>query len=164
MKMTRKKGSFIILFILFYTPLSRVPPALSVTVDEITQGLTCTCGCNMLVSACEGAMECGAADRIKAEVMERLNLGQSGEEIMGYFVSRYGEKILSAPTRKGFNLTAWVLPFLAVISGGGVLYLILGKWHSKSRERKDDRKPVGRGKLEKEYLERFERELEEFDY
>jgi cytochrome c-type biogenesis protein CcmH len=118
----------------------------------------------MLVSACEGAMECGAADRIKAQVMERLNMGQSKEEIIGYFVSRYGEKVLSAPTKKGFNLTAWVLPFLVVVSGGGILYLTLKRWHSTGRERKEDRKAVGRGKVEGKYLERFEQELKEFDY
>jgi cytochrome c-type biogenesis protein CcmH len=162
--MSRKKRSFLILFLLFSTPVLWVSPASSVTVDEITRGLACTCGCNMLVSACEGAMECGAADRIKAQVMERLKLGQSKEEIIGYFVSRYGEKVLSAPTKKGFNLTAWVLPFLVVVSGGGILYLTLKRWHSTGRERKEDRKAVGRGKVEGKYLERFEQELKEFDY
>ncbi len=118
----------------------------------------------MLVSACEGAMECGAADRIKAEVMERLKLGQSKGEIMGYFVGRYGEKILSAPTKKGFNLTAWALPFLALVTGGGALYLALKRWYSMGAEPKEEQKPIGRGKVEEKYLERFEQELKEFDY
>jgi cytochrome c-type biogenesis protein CcmH len=123
MKMKRKKGNFSILFLLFFISVLWVSPAVSVTVGEITQELTCTCGCNMLVSACEGAMECSAANGIKAQVMEKLNRGQSKEEIIGYFVNRFGEKILSAPTKKGFNLTAWILPFFAIVSGGGVFSL-----------------------------------------
>jgi cytochrome c-type biogenesis protein CcmH len=118
----------------------------------------------MLVSACEGAMECSAANGIKAQVMEKLNRGQSKEEIIGYFVNRFGEKILSAPTKKGFNLTAWILPFFAIVSGGGVLYFTLKSWYSKGAEREDGRNSLGGGKEEGKYLERFEEELKDFDY
>jgi len=155
---------FAILFSLFSSLVLWVSPALSVTVGEITQELTCTCGCNMLVSACEGAMECSAADRIKAQVMEKLNRGQSKEEIIGYFVNLYGEKILSAPTKRGFNLTAWILPFFAIISGGGVLYFTLKRWYLMGGERGEGRNSVDRGKVEEKYLERFEEELKDFDY
>ncbi len=162
--MNRKKRSFLILFLLFSTPVLWVSVASSVTIDEITQGLVCTCGCNMLVSACEGAMECGAAARIKAQVMEQLNLGQSKDEIIGYFVSRYGEKILSAPTKKGFNLTAWILPFVAIVSGGGVLYFTLRRWYSAGGEREVERNRLNEGQLEGKYVDRFEQELKDFDY
>jgi cytochrome c-type biogenesis protein CcmH len=118
----------------------------------------------MLVSACEGTMECTAADRIKAQVLEKLNRGQSKEEIIGYFVNRFGEKILSAPTKRGFNLTAWILPFFAIVSGGGVLYLTLKRWHSVGGERGEGKKDLDRGKVEDKYLERFEEELKDFDY
>jgi len=164
MKVNRKGKFFAILFLLFTSSVLWLSPALSVTVGEITQELTCTCGCNMVVSACEGAMECGAADRIKAQVMEKLKLGQSKEEIIGYFVNLYGEKILSAPTKKGFNLAAWILPFFAIVSGGGFLYLTLKRWYSMGGERGEGRNSVDRGKVEEKYLERFEEELKDFDY
>ncbi|MFB0507714.1 MAG: cytochrome c-type biogenesis protein CcmH [Thermodesulfobacteriota bacterium] len=162
--MNWKKGNFPILFLLFGISVLWVSPALSVTVGEITQELTCTCGCNMVVSACEGAMECSAANGIKAQVMEKLSVGQSKEEIIGYFVNRYGEKILSAPTKRGFNLTAWILPFFAIVSGGGVLYFTLKKWYSMGAEHKEGRRALVPGKVEDKYLERFEEELKDFDY
>lgn len=162
--MNWKKGNFPILFLLFGISVLWVSPALSVTVGEITQELTCTCGCNMVVSACEGAMECSAANGIKAQVMEKLSVGQSKEEIIGYFVNRYGEKILSAPTKRGFNLTAWILPFFAIVSGGGVLYFTLKKWYSMGAEHKEGRRTLVPGKVEDKYLERFEEELKDFDY
>ncbi len=162
--MQRKMGRSSILFLLFSASVLWVSPALSVTVGEITQELTCTCGCNMLVSACEGAMECSAADRIKALVMEKLSEGQSKEEIIGYFVNRYGEKILSAPTKKGFNLTAWILPFFALLSGGGILYFTLKRWHSIGVERGEGSDSLDRGKTDEKYQERFEEELRDFDY
>lgn len=164
MKVNRKGKVFAILFLLVTSSVLWLSPALSVTVGEITQALTCTCGCNMLVSACEGAMECTAADQIKAQVMEKLNRGQSKEEIIGYFVNLYGEKILSAPTKRGFNLTAWILPFFAIVSGGGVLYFTLKRWHSMGGKRGEGRNTADRGKVEGKYLERFEEELKDFDY
>ena len=164
MKVNSKGKVSTILFSLFTSSVLWLSPALSVTVGEITQELTCTCGCNMVVSACEGAMECSAANGIKAQVMEKLNLGQSKEEIIGYFVNRFGEKILSAPTKRGFNLTAWILPFFALVSGGGVLYLTLKRWHSMGGERGERRNTLDRWKGEEKYLERFEEELKDFDY
>ena len=163
--MVNRKGKvFAVLFLLFTSSALWVSPALSVTVGEITQELACTCGCNMVVSACEGAMECSAANGIKAQVMEKLKLGQSKEEIIGYFVNRFGEKILSAPTKRGFNLTAWILPFFALVSGGGILYFTLKRWHSMGGERGEGRNTLDRGKVEEKYLERFEEELKDFDY
>ncbi len=162
--MRRKKRNFLILFLLFSTLFLWASPALSVTVGEITQELTCTCGCSMVVSACEGAMECSAANGIKAQVMEKLSLGQSKDEIIGYFVSRYGEKVLSAPTKKGFNLTAWVLPFVAIVSGGGILYFTLKRWYSAGGEREVERNRLNEGQLEGKYVDRFEQELKDFDY
>jgi cytochrome c-type biogenesis protein CcmH len=138
------------------------PDALSATVDEITQELTCTCGCNMVVGACEGAMECSAADQIKAQVMEMLNQGKSKEEVLRFFVSRHGEKILSAPTKKGFNITAWVLPFFALFLGGIVLFHTLKKWLSKEGE--PEKKGMTEPHPEERYLERVKEELRKFDY
>ena len=163
MKVNRKGKVITILFLLVTSSVLWLSPALSVTVGEITQELACTCGCNMVVSACEGAMECSAADRIRAQVLEKLNLGQSKEEIIGYFVNRFGEKILSAPTKRGFNLIAWILPFFAIVSGGGVLYFTLKKWYSIGGERREGRNSLEPEEVEEKYLERFEQELKDFD-
>ena len=52
------------------------------------------------------------------------------EAILASFVTRYGEKVLSAPTASGFNLAAWVTPFLVILIGAVSIGLIgapLGK-------------------------------------
>ena len=43
--------------------------------------------------------------------------GKSDEEIMAYFVERYGEWILRAPPVSGFNMVLWVLPGAAIVTG-----------------------------------------------
>ncbi len=43
-------------------------------------------------------------------VHEKVAAGQSEEEIINYFIGRYGEWVLLKPTTKGFNLFVWILP------------------------------------------------------
>lgn len=134
--------------------------AFPVTVGDIAQELTCPCGCNMLVSACEGTMECGPAANIKNEIVAKLNAGMTKEQIIDSFVSRHGEKILSAPTKRGFNLTAWILPFAAVIFGIGMLYVLLKSWVTRERPVHEE---VSFKKEDKVYLEKIENELRTFE-
>ena len=55
---------------------------------------------------------------MKSVIWQQLEAGQSNAEIREYFVERYGEAVLAAPTNTGVNLTAWVLP--AVIAAVGL--------------------------------------------
>ncbi len=45
-----------------------------------------------------------------------LDKGMDRPAIIAIYRTRYGEKILSAPTTEGFNLLAWVMPFCAFLS------------------------------------------------
>ncbi|RMD93188.1 MAG: hypothetical protein D6814_15950 [Calditrichaeota bacterium] len=96
--------------------------------QEIKKSLTCTCGCNMTVEACQGAMACDSADKLTAEAQQWIDQGLSTKQILSAFVNRYGETILSAPTKKGFNLTAWITPFLLIILAGFTIMKIVQKW------------------------------------
>ena len=49
-------------------------------------------------------------------------------EVLAHFSSKYGEKILSAPTASGFNLIAWVTPFAAVLVAGAVIVVVSRRW------------------------------------
>tara|TARA_B100000315_G_C14478111_1_gene541586 strand:+ start:781 stop:990 length:210 start_codon:yes stop_codon:yes gene_type:complete len=55
------------------------------------------------------------------------------------YLERYGEKALSAPTKKGFNLTAWVTPFFAIIVGSAGIRSVVSRWVSlrKGEKRKE---------------------------
>jgi cytochrome c-type biogenesis protein CcmH len=78
--------------------------------------LICQCGCNEQLSVCS-MQNCSSATPMRAEVRERLQKGETIDQIVESFVQRMGPKVLSAPTTKGFDLTAWVMPFLALCLG-----------------------------------------------
>ena len=65
------------------------------------------------------------ARQMRVVIGEKLAQGQNQEQILAYFVSRYGEWILLEPKKKGINLLLWILPFLGVGGAGLFAYLFL---------------------------------------
>src|SRR2546428_13321399 len=84
------------------------------TTQEVEEALACQCGCGLTVHSCNH-LQCGFAVPAKQTIAEQVSQGKGKAEITAAFVVRYGEKVLSAPTTSGFNLAAWVTPFLVVL-------------------------------------------------
>ena len=98
---------------------------------EVGEALMCQCGCNQTIAAC--AMDrCHSAEPIREEIWERLQNGESVASVIEVFKERYGLVILSAPPATGFHLTAWVLPFLALVVGAIVVWQVLRSWTRSS--------------------------------
>jgi cytochrome c-type biogenesis protein CcmH len=74
-----------------------------------------------------------AARQIEAFISARIAAGDSKNEIKDRLVAEYGASILAAPPKKGFNLLAWLLPFVALFGGALVLALLAWRW-SNTRE------------------------------
>jgi cytochrome c-type biogenesis protein CcmH len=100
------------------------------TVSEITKQLICQCGCRMVVATCY----CAKAEEMRSEIRTKLDRGSSSAEIVAQYVATYGEKVLAAPTKKGFNLTAWVAPILAVAAGLILLWFVVREFVRRGRE------------------------------
>ena len=58
-------------------------------------------------------------------VRDRLAQGATRQEILDFFVERYGQEILASPPKSGFNLLAWIFPLvgMSVALAAGVLVL-----------------------------------------
>ena len=71
------------------------------------------------------------ADRIRAYISARIAAGDTASEIKAKLVAQFGPAVLLEPSKKGFNLLAWVLPFVGL--GGGALALGLLAWRWTKR-------------------------------
>ena len=69
----------------------------------------------------------GPAPRIQAEVRGMIAQGRSHQQILDYYVAQYGERILAAPRKSGFNLAAYWVPYLAILAGIGLTVLLVRK-------------------------------------
>jgi cytochrome c-type biogenesis protein CcmH len=93
-------------------------------------------------------------------VLKMLRQGESKEEILQYFESRYGERILAKPNKKGFNLMLWFLPFVLVALAAVVIYFLIQRWSAEAPTTPGAH--LDEDQLD-EYKERLEKELKQFD-
>lgn len=68
------------------------------------------------------------AREMRDVVKEQLRAGRTPEEVKAYFVSKYGEWILLAPTPRGLNLLLYVLPGLLVVGGFIWIGAVVRRW------------------------------------
>lgn len=57
------------------------------------------------------------AEAMMQVVEEKVAAGESDQQILAYFESRFGEGILLDPPFAGKTLLVWILPFVAVVAG-----------------------------------------------
>jgi cytochrome c-type biogenesis protein CcmH len=91
--------------------------------NALSEKLVCQCGCTMVLAYCS-MLNCGSATPMRAIIKEEINKGTSDEEIIAKFVRQYGQVVLAAPPAKGFNLTAWIMPFFALGAGSILAYVV----------------------------------------
>jgi cytochrome c-type biogenesis protein CcmH len=142
-------------------------PALAVgepTQQEVEESLTCQCGCGLTVHSCNH-IQCPSAGPMKLEIAQRLGRGESKEQILAAFRQRYGEKVLSAPTFRGFNWLAWITPFAAVLAGAFAVTFVVRRWvrTTVARPSAGTGAPAGAAEGDPELRRRLERELADFD-
>lgn len=140
-----------------------VTAAPTVSRQEISEGLTCQCGCGLTVANCNHP-NCEFSVPVREQIDGMLGRGMSGPQVIAYFRGKYGEKILSAPTTQGFNILAWIMPFAAIAAGGALVAFTVGRWHSKSSAPAlpDDPVPAGDSNsatFDPELWRQLEREL-----
>jgi cytochrome c-type biogenesis protein CcmH/NrfF len=132
--------------------------AAAVTGQEVAEGLTCQCGCGLTVANCNHP-SCSFSVPMRQKIDAMLAGGMGRAEIIAYFRSQYGEKILSAPTTTGFNLLAWTMPFAAIVLGGLIVAVVMGRWRGSSQPAPPEPPtridPVLRERLEREIKERI---------
>ncbi len=66
-----------------------------------------------------------AAKAVKEKIRVGILTGKTDEQIVQEFIDEYGERILSVPRPRGFNLTLWVfLGLVMAVSGAGLAWYV----------------------------------------
>jgi cytochrome c-type biogenesis protein CcmH len=125
------------------------------TVSDVAQELYCPLCAGLTVDVCELEV----CDDMRAVIAERLAAGESPEQIQAYFVEQYGQKVVGKPATTGFDLTAWVVPFVALAGAGA---LTVG-WLRRRPAVAGAGSPGKQATLTDEYAARLERELKRLE-
>lgn len=99
--------------------------------SDLENALMCKCDdkCGKVLENCT----CSTADGTRRKFAKLLESGLTVEQIIQQQVEEHGETVLSAPTKKGFNLTAWVMPFVALLVGGVGLRKLINGWIGENK-------------------------------
>ena len=102
--------------------------------DELEHQIKCQCGCVLDVFTCRTTdFSCGVSPAMHRDVLSLVAGGYNAAEIMGAFQSVYGERVLMAPLKKGFNWLGYIMPFAAVIGGGGIVAVLIRRWGARAK-------------------------------
>jgi cytochrome c-type biogenesis protein CcmH len=100
------------------------------------------------------------ATQMRAFIRARIAAGDSKQEIKDELVAEFGEGVLAAPPKSGFNLIAWLLP-LAGLLAALVAITLLARRYTHTRP-----EPAAAGPappLDPELERRVDEELARFD-
>jgi cytochrome c-type biogenesis protein CcmH len=98
--------------------------------NEIGHQMMCICGCNQILLECNH-VGCPASDGMRNELMASVIRGDSDSLVEQGFVQKYGPTVLAAPTARGFDRVAYIMPFVALILGFGLIVLVIRAWKNR---------------------------------
>jgi len=98
--------------------------------SEIGHQMMCICGCNQILLECNH-VGCPASDGMRNELMAAVSRGDSDSLVEQSFVQKYGPTVLAAPTAKGFDRTAYIVPFAMAILGFGLIAMLVRSWKNR---------------------------------
>jgi len=129
------------------------------TLPELERELICpTCHESLAASTSP------IADRMRAFIRGRIAAGDTKSEIKAKLVDQFGESVLAAPPKSGFNLLAWVLPLAGIALAAGIVGVLAWRW-SRARNEPAPADPSANGRyhLDPELEQRVDEELARYD-
>jgi cytochrome c-type biogenesis protein CcmH/NrfF len=91
-------------------------------VKAIEHKIRCTCGCNLDVFTCRTTdFTCTTSPAMHRMVLARLDSGMTQQQVLASFQAQYGEMIFMAPPKRGLNWAAYLMPYVGLAVGLGLL-------------------------------------------
>lgn len=135
-------------------------------VNRVARELYCPICENTPLDACE-TQEC---KNWRELIRDKLEAGESDQEIIEYFAEIYGERVRATPARRELSLLVWILPLVAGVVGVACFVVLSRRWLARGTAAASTMVPAppmpaeGRVKDEPEideYAARLEREIRE---
>ena len=73
------------------------------------------------------------AQQMRDVIEQKVQAGETDEQILNYFTARYGDNVLLDPPKSGFNLTLWWIPPAVLLMGGLTVVLYMREGRGRPR-------------------------------
>jgi len=121
--------------------------------------LMCICSCGQILLECNH-VGCPDSDGMRNELMAAVSRGDSDSLVEQAFVQKYGPTVLAAPTTSGFDRTAWIMPFVALFLGFGLVVFVVRAWKNRPAPAIADGLRPGKGEAFDQYREQARKETD----
>jgi cytochrome c-type biogenesis protein CcmH len=131
------------------TPAGGTPTADDV--NRVARQMFCPVCENIPLDVCPTT----ACAKWRETIREKLAAGWTDQQILDYFVTQYGERVLANPSTHGLNVLLWALPPVALVAGVAFLWLYFRRVTRAAPSAAAPEVP-----LSDKYVEQLEKELE----
>jgi cytochrome c-type biogenesis protein CcmH len=141
--------------LLALTPFGAIA-APQTTVNDIEDEVMCPI-CGTLLELADSPQ----AKREKVYVAKLVAAGESKAEIKDALVAQYGPSVLALPKASGFDLSAYLVPILAILIAVAVLAVSVARWRRDGKRSSSDEGTASAPQGED--AERLEADLSRYD-
>jgi cytochrome c-type biogenesis protein CcmH len=89
----------------------------------------------LMCPVCEGQSvqdsASGLAKDMRTLIRQRVDAGESDQQILNEFVASYGDGILTEPPKRGISLGVWFGPIVGLVLGAALLAGVLTAWRRR---------------------------------
>ncbi len=100
------------------------------TSDDRLYGIAGQLKCLQCVGESVAASQAPLAEQFRTEIRQQMSAGSTDDEILAFFVDRYGDEVLLEPPASGFGALVWLLPVLLVLAAVAGLVMAFGRWRA----------------------------------
>ena len=134
------------------------PPQAQANLPDIEDQVMCpVCGTALNLSFSP------QADRERAFIRHEIAQGKTEDEIIDDLVAQYGTAVLAEPPKSGFDLTAWLVPGIAIIIAAIAIAFGLRRWRHAGRKLEEKAATNGNEPLDDAERERLDSDLARYD-
>ncbi len=112
------------------TLLVSAGPSDDTRINALGHQMMCMCGCSQILAECNH-VGCSYSSRMMGQVRQAVLRGDSDDAIKKMMVDEYGTVVLAAPTTKGFDIVAWITPFVIFVLALGAVVAVVRAWKNR---------------------------------
>ncbi len=105
------------------------PPTLDERVHDVASQIQCPVCNGESVADSPSAL----AAQMRGVIRQKLEQGESEQQVIQYFEARYGDTILESPPVSGFTTLIWLPPVLMLLVGGYLIFVVGNEWSAAGK-------------------------------
>jgi cytochrome c-type biogenesis protein CcmH len=110
--------------------------------NDLGHRMMCVCGCNQVLLECNH-VGCQYSDKMRQQLLTKVRQDSSDDSVLQSFVQEYGTTVLAAPTARGFDKVAWIMPFAVFFAGSFTAVAVIRNWKSRAPLTSVNAEPTG---------------------